>query len=786
MILESLTLSGFSPAFPGVVDIPFRTLPAGVYAFTGENGAGKTTLLEASGPGPIFRQMPSCAGADPVTYASRRDSFLDLTFACEGLGRFRARLNLDGPKRQTDAVLERIEGEAHVPINNGQRSTYDLAIAARFPSIDLFLNSAFAAQGRGDEFSRRKPSERKDLFVEFLALQHLAQKAVASTEAAARCDDARLRLAGHVEVLERETAQQMADALEQLAETLQVDGGTAELRQRELRATIANLDARAAIIADQVSAYTVATERLQTLTRDQAGRVAEREALRRERDTIGRDTERQGTALQAQYTADVQDVRNKIAGNQKIQEIAEGIRAAIAATAAADRSLAIARDVLFLRQQTQAETAAAIRIVEAEIAGLVQVELRLDRATTDAAILDTVPCGGTGPYAECQFLVNAKDAQLKLAHLEQQIVPKAALADRLATLLRDAAEHRTFIAERQAAIAALEASTAEHAKLVAYREALAGSDARLTELRALEAKLGLDVTARAADLNRQLRDRLAACDARAAQLDAHLADLDVAVFVARTDQERAATGNTEAVELQGALAAARREWDTVTSTLARVTSGRQELDRRRTELTDKRARLTDARGKLAAVQQELVEWRDLAKACGKNGLQEIEIDIAGPGISATANALLLSCLGPRYTLELVTQTAKADGSGMKDDFTVKVIDNAVGGDWRDISRFSGGQKTILQEALMCAIALYVNERSPMPIRTLWRDETGAALSAENAIHYVHMLRKVRELGRFHHVFFISHNAEAAALADAQIRVADGQAAIVWPPFSEVA
>jgi ABC-type dipeptide/oligopeptide/nickel transport system ATPase component len=34
----------------------------------------------------------------------------------------------------------------------------------------------------------------------------------------------------------------------------------------------------------------------------------------------------------------------------------------------------------------------------------------------------------------------------------------------------------------------------------------------------------------------------------------------------------------------------------------------------------------------------------------------------------------------------------------------------------------------------------------MPIRTLWRDETGAALDATNGAQYIQMLRKVRELG----------------------------------------
>jgi ABC-type siderophore export system fused ATPase/permease subunit len=77
---------------------------------------------------------------------------------------------------------------------------------------------------------------------------------------------------------------------------------------------------------------------------------------------------------------------------------------------------------------------------------------------------------------------------------------------------------------------------------------------------------------------------------------------------------------------------------------------------------------------------------------------------------------------------------------------------------------------------MCAIALYVNERSPMPIRTLWRDETGAALDpVPTRSHYVHMLRKVRELGGFHHVFFITHNPRPRRSADTQIQVGGGTA-----------
>jgi exonuclease SbcC len=121
-----------------------------------------------------------------------------------------------------------------------------------------------------------------------------------------------------------------------------------------------------------------------------------------------------------------------------------------------------------------------------------------------------------------------------------------------------------------------------------------------------------------------------------------------------------------------------------------------------------------------------------------------------------------------------------------DDFTIHVFDNLRGGDPRDLADLSGGEQVIVAEALMNAIAVYVNTRSPVPVRTCWRDETTGALDPENATRYLAMLRKVQELGGFHHVLFVTHNADAARQADAQIQVADGQAVIVRPPFVEAA
>ena len=123
---------------------------------------------------------------------------------------------------------------------------------------------------------------------------------------------------------------------------------------------------------------------------------------------------------------------------------------------------------------------------------------------------------------------------------------------------------------------------------------------------------------------------------------------------------------------------------------------------------------------------------------------------------------------------------------MKEVFSVRIFDNERGGDPRDIADLSGGEQVIVDEALKNALAIYANQRSPIPIRTCWRDETTGALDGENATRYLTMLRRVQELGGFHQVLFVTHNPDASAMADAQLVLDGGAVTTALPPFEQAA
>ena len=166
----------------------------------------------------------------------------------------------------------------------------------------------------------------------------------------------------------------------------------------------------------------------------------------------------------------------------------------------------------------------------------------------------------------------------------------------------------------------------------------------------------------------------------------------------------------------------------------------------------------------------------VAKSFGPMEIQSFEIDNSGPEVSRLSNELLFNCFGPRFSIRFVTQELKVDGKGYKDEFDVSVDDQKTGRTV-SISDLSGGEKTIVSEALALGIALYNKEKNGVVWDTLFRDEVSGALDDVYAPQYIAMLRAAREIGHFKKVFFICHQPRLKAMADSRILVEKGTAVI---------
>lgn len=354
-------------------------------------------------------------------------------------------------------------------------------------------------------------------------------------------------------------------------------------------------------------------------------------------------------------------------------------------------------------------------------------------------------------------------------------------ADAAATRLEAGRLVARGIAEQRRAIAHLVR------RAVPLRDAetrLAEYARQLEQLHIRETTAAADVAAaterlKAANANTGPVDRYVALQKERADLAptlAHLRDAEAAVTVLgelrpqvnRLEDEVASLR----AEVDGAPAerpdveAQERDLRHAESTLVQI---RERLERAR----EAEGQARTLRDELAAVEEERADWTRLGADLGRDGLQALEVDAAGPEISALANDLLHTCFGPRWTVELVTTRQSADGKREIETCDVLVTDTERGRMAR-VETLSGGESVIVGEALSLALTVVATRRMGVDRPTLIRDESGAALDAEKTRAWVRMLRRAAEMIGADKVLVVSHNPEVREMADSVLWVADGR------------
>jgi DNA repair exonuclease SbcCD nuclease subunit/ABC-type lipoprotein export system ATPase subunit len=177
-------------------------------------------------------------------------------------------------------------------------------------------------------------------------------------------------------------------------------------------------------------------------------------------------------------------------------------------------------------------------------------------------------------------------------------------------------------------------------------------------------------------------------------------------------------------------------------------------------------------------EQEFVEWRFLTEAFGRDAIQALEIDAANPELSLYGNDLLRPAFLGRYSLELTTQ--KETEGGTREDLLINITDAQQPIDHlarRDVSEWSGGQKTFFLHAFASAMSLYLSARSAMQVApTIVRDETAAGVSIANATAYATMLRNAGRAigGDATKTLVVTHSRELAELADVILHLENGE------------
>lgn len=808
-----LSMCGVGP-FRSRVDVDLEPLEGMVVAITGQNGEGKSTLLELMTAGAMYRKTPTRGS---LTFlATGRDSFIESRIVA---GKpYTIRHTLDGVAGKGESFVA--DGDGAACLTTTKVSEFDAWAAKHLPSEEVFLASTFAAQ-KSTGFMGMTKGDRKGVLLRVLGIERLEGMAKAAREhaAVARKD---------LEV----TSARLKDERARGGDVAEATAALEAARQRITAATAALEAARAELA--ELDAMAVKVEEVERDRADRRRRVAEIEgrigALNKEDADIAtrllnnrrlldraeelRAAERRAAALDAEIArgGDAERAARSALTEAEVATRALQDQITVAKRRASDADARAKRAELRVASADEVRRAAAeattlteeLRALDERIGGL---EWELDQLRKDdrGKIVDRIEGLRLGlKYVTAAAALDAArgeahaalDRDDEVARDAEERPARLALRE---TKLREARTQRSELAGRlaraeqasarlpdlEAAAEERDAARAEGADAVAEAAALADGmaavqameeEARVAALRASDAVTALRVERGAMAQALEMVPHLAAAEARIAELEPRLGTIREEAQRLREEAQRIEPDAgappppaPDRAPARAALAGADAELRAATAEVAVAEQGLSIA-------TASAATIAELEAQARAAEVELADWLRLADDLGRDGLQALEIDAAGPELTAMTNDLLHTCVGPRWTVTIEASRLDAKGKKELEGCDVRVLDTKQGREGPGES-FSGGEAVIVGEAISLALAMLACRRSGMDRPTIIRDETGAALDPENAHAYVAMLRRAAQIVGASSVLFVSHDAEIQSLADARIHIQDGQVTV---------
>lgn len=763
-----LTLEGFYGVRDGMhrdsLTLDLESLPEGLIALTGPNGAGKTTIMDNLHPYPIMPSHASKMSVDAFSYWDHicaPTALKELEWEHDGI-RYRSSFSFRKPGKTGKAeyylAYRSMDGTWHpvsLPdgtVSDGKADTYNRCVEAINGSLDTFFTSVFSAQNRRPLASYGS-GEIKTLLAELLGIENLKALSAKAADVAKilgraldatnaeisalvlkreRVSDVQRLADRDFEALrstraDRDKAVAVTTSLTQQRATLAVkqnESAAIEARLRQLGVRRDELNgALKTLIDDDTAAKTRAQQRVSALNRS----VATHQATLTQREAI------LGAAAQ-------RDEAQLLIGRE----------------AARVEPLQIEISALQAKQIQHAELQGKLQGLEKE--GPTKAA-HFENLRQQAAVVDSVPCAGHEMHTRCPLLSQAREAKVQaevqrisVAQLRTTYSETRKLALELAPALEQLAAKRAELKTLNDAVSVarqkLERATELAAKKPLLEAATNGLEAAQTELKALAEEERARLLRVEAD-----KSRLMAQLTEIIEEVTRLGAVDVTAAIADIDRQLS-------VNREGVVALDARIEDLIRS----QTTLQAECERLKTELIPFVA--TEVRA--SRLSNEIAHWKLLAKGLGNDGVVALTIDDAGPALTHTVNELLLACYGRRFTVEIRTQRALANGE-MREGFQILVHD-ADNDSTKLVEVMSGGQKVWINECLTRGIALYLAQNTGQPYQTLFSDESDGPLDPQRKLQFMRMKREVLQQGGYQREFFISQTPDLVAEADAIIDV----------------
>lgn len=160
----------------------------------------------------------------------------------------------------------------------------------------------------------------------------------------------------------------------------------------------------------------------------------------------------------------------------------------------------------------------------------------------------------------------------------------------------------------------------------------------------------------------------------------------------------------------------------------------------------------DSKKAVKHLDVEIDEYKAIAQALGKDGIQALLIEDAIPEIEQEANTLL-SRLTDNQAQIFIESLRDLKGGGAKETLDIKISDAAG---LRPYEMFSGGEAFRIDFAIRIAISKLLARRAGTSLQTLIIDEGFGSQDEEGLVHIMDAIYKIQE--DFAKIIIVSHLA----------------------------
>lgn len=830
----SLRLKGFIGIKKGMgldeLTLNLSDLPAGIIVLSAANGSGKTTILDNLSP---YRVMPYKANRgnySPNAFSYygqvRGEAQKEFIFDMDG-ERYRSLINIDGDRKKQEAYLYRSDAGKWqaLPGIDGKLDPYDRAVVEVCGTPELFFTSVFRCQ-KAKAISDYSKGDIKEIIAELIGAegnkllsekarrvkQELAGKTEILMFERKRIKDVIDREPGLL--LEKDGATQIIVESEQNVRILtegvhaiqeEINGlGVAIAREEEKKAEAAKFEAKildvkqrllslgeTILAKDETFARKIETIKAKgdqvrrDYNRFSAGRVEKKQALQEKIEKAARLIEN-GPKLKER-------ARNKVAIEKAVAELKEDLaRLEQKYTEYSDKLRAITEtEVLIAAKEKELHQIETAQMTKQDTAGRC-----LKEAQQGAEKLKTVPCT-KDIAAQCRFVKDAVEAQDRIPELEMHL-ERVCIGDERIPELTAAIEELREQTRGKATVALHIKSIEKDRK--EKGEAIRGYEQNLATIsQALELLPRVELAEQQIPEYRAEMGQIEAeSGAKTEIFKKEIGAIDQEEIDVRSEKEATRQGMAEDV---GKLEIEVNDLEILKRACEIVGQAAQQKEallykiRERTEVIESARRMANEyHGKLGAIEQALADaekatgklegvnarityladeagqWGVLEQAFGNDGIIALEIDDAGPSISALTNELLQVYSGV-FSIRFETQGVKADG-GIKEQFAIMVLDGR-NNEAVNLTEMSGGERDFIEDAITKSIAIYNAQSSGKRYQTLFTDEKDGALDSEKKREFFAIKKRVLELGGYERELAITQTPELLAMADAVIRLKKG-------------